>query len=362
MPKKIAIESRGISPLHYYLENVSWNGKWPERELAGLEDIMMAEFLDEILNDKHKIISTILQSAKFRNDIFIREDVELVGNDGNYYYPDEEQKIFTMQPDGWIADGETLILLEAKGYEKNAKLNPGQLAKEFIITKNIAENCGYKDFFVMLIAPENNHHYLSVLHSPQEHLKNSFSELKNLLQENINYFTWADWEKEIFSHFIMISWEDIFNIPDIPDSIRKIIKYHKTPCSEETPFCKFVRTDLKMQNIPLSEFYNGGCGNEQMMKYESGKYTQWHALNNIELEELRKLDKLRTATQNPVEVRKMLVKFYQKYFIDIPSNISIRKAFEILGNSSQIPDYNRKYFKQRYYVTRDPTSGKIKCP
>jgi len=154
----IKIDSHGISPWHYFLESMSWGFSRAQNDddkMAflnvdsnlkdggrGLEDVLMADFLQSLSFSGDEFVNAIVEKAGFSNPDL--RSCEIKGNAGNYYIPYEDIKngVRLAQPDGWIADINTLILLEAKGYRKSASLNNGQLAKEYLIAQNVAKHCG----------------------------------------------------------------------------------------------------------------------------------------------------------------------------------------------------------------------------
>ena len=164
--KPINIESHGVSPWHYFLESMSWGfsrAKNDDDKMAflnvdsnlmdggrGLEDILMADFLQSLSFAGDAFVNTILKKAGISAEL---RSCEIKGNAGNYYIPyeDLENGIRLAQPDGWIADKDSLILLVAKGYRKSASLNMGQLAKEYLIAQNVARHPGRKENFYVLL-------------------------------------------------------------------------------------------------------------------------------------------------------------------------------------------------------------------
>ena len=135
--KKIKIARHGISPLHYFLENnLSWNFSVKglnEKAGKGSEDALMADFLNCLDFLPRDFLNKLFEKATWCKDnpnmpIHIQDDAEIRGNAGNYWYPGniEKKGVRLGQPDGWIADASTVILLEAKGYGSGASVNDGQ--------------------------------------------------------------------------------------------------------------------------------------------------------------------------------------------------------------------------------------------
>ena len=107
--EKIKIESHGISPWHYHLENMSWGfcrGKGEKDDIMaylnvdqklanggqGLEDILMADFLNTLSFMPVSFMNEILSAASGGAKPELDKNAEVRGNAGNYYIPYEDEK------------------------------------------------------------------------------------------------------------------------------------------------------------------------------------------------------------------------------------------------------------------------------
>ena len=97
--EKIRIESSGISPWHYQLENMSWWGAGGKDAAAdplrrfrvdgglknggrGLEDVLMADFLNSLDFLPTDFLNKLLHCAGLSRELV---EPEIRGNAGNYY-------------------------------------------------------------------------------------------------------------------------------------------------------------------------------------------------------------------------------------------------------------------------------------
>ena len=178
---KIRIESHGVSPWQDYLQNMSWgfsrSGTKDENSIAylnvdekledggrGLKYVLMADFLNTLSFMPPAFLNNILKKSSSAANVapFVNDNAEVHGNTGYYYLHEDESKGLRLdEPDGWIADGENLFLLEARGFRSPGVFNPGQLAKQYIIAKDVAEHTGYKNFYIVLIAEDFKNIYKS---------------------------------------------------------------------------------------------------------------------------------------------------------------------------------------------------------
>lgn len=406
MCKKIKIESRGISPWHHFLETMSW-GTRPTKndsdDMAYLnvgskyknggyqeEDVLMADFLNILDFMSRNFLNEILKEATGTR-IMVDRDAEIIGNAGNYYYPHEDSKngIRLAQPDGWIADKTTLILLEAKGYCKGAKLNRGQLAKEYLIAQEEARVSGRGDnFYIMMIVPKNK--YPSLFNDPLSLHFKQLDKVEGKKIRNMRNEASRSWEKvmgsigdcetisSVAEHFIWITWESISGICRADDKcsemIKRTIDFHRETSImsrvEDWPIFSQFLARLEENKVPLYHFYNGGCGNGTLKEYEkkfldaigansslkADCWAKWHDLadnSKSKFAEIIKLEKkYRIAVADLNRIKKAIIAYYtthdeyKEYLKNVKAPSSMRKAFEILGDSCRI-DTGRKFFEQR---------------
>ena len=394
--EKIRIESRGISPWHYQLENMSWGAGCkdaaadPLRRFRvdgslknggrGLEDVLMADFLNSLDFLPTDFLNELLHRARLSGELI---DPEIRGNAGNYYIPHEDTAgIRLAQPDGWIAEKNNLILLEAKGYRQSAALNPGQLAKEYLIAREVSRAAGMKNFYILLIAENLENVYKS---GRRKYNWSEFDELwaANLFDLEKSYGeklkdSLPDWEKvkklssdDVRANFLQITWQDIAQIAasgkfrncPAAGEIVKAIKFHSsqsdTADPERWPVFSQLLADLAEQGAWLSGFYNGGCGNDILMKYEekfltavngldspqAHRWHKWHQLRESLINRFEELDALEEKRRNGDSSFKLeLKKFYSK--LSIKNSTSPRLAYEFLGESARLK-IDSAYFAQR---------------
>lgn len=397
--EKIKIESRGISPWHYQLENLSWgsgHSGFGDDPLAvfrvdkglknggrGLEDVLMADFLNSLDFLPDEFLNELLQQSGLEIEL---EQPEIRGNAGNYYLPHEDVNgIRLAQPDGWIADQNNLILLEAKGYRKSAALNKGQLAKEYLIAREVSRAAGMKNFYILLIAADFKNIYKS---SGKCYDWAEFTELwqANLLDLDRAYGgslseVLPDWEEvktlsadAVRANFLQISWQDISRLLrreqwqkfSAACEIVKAIDFHSSGtlsqdsfCCENWPVFSRLMAELAEQGAWLSEFYNGGCGNDILMKYEkiflsavnaldspqAYRWQKWHSLKEMQKDWFEKLDLLEAKRRSgDVDFKSELKKFYCR--LGRKNSTSTRRAYEFLGESARL-EFVSAYFAQR---------------
>ena len=413
--RKIKIESHGISPWHYHLENMSWgfcrgkaesdnimeylnvDPKLSTDDSRGIEDILMADFLNTLSFMSENFFNNILEKASSLGSekISVGENFEVRGNAGNYYIPYENEKdgVRLAQPDGWISDGNSLFLLEAKGYRNSAALNKGQLAKEYLIAKSVAEETGHNNFYVLLIAENFENIYKSGKeYSLKQNLQKEFAEL---WQANVNDLDAAfgeklssnmgkEWDKfkksaseNIQKHFLWITWGEIKGLADSmkgdpkAQQIVTAIDFHSDK-ENEKPMSIFSQLLAKLaeNKEPLYHFYNGGCGNATVKEYEkkyleaigeqkskqAKRWAEWHEKANTHAEILEKLSDLEDVRRKAAAELKDAVKKIKEFYADnlkmIRPRATTRKAFEMLGESSQLENVS-EFFEQRYYLTKD---------
>ena len=420
--KQIKIESHGISPWHHFLENMSWGSSRAQNDEdkmaflnvdsslkdggRGLEDILMADFLQSLSFSGDKFVNEFLKSA----DMSLQpQSCEIKGNAGNYYIPYEDDKsgIRLAQPDGWIADENTLILLEAKGYRKSASLNKGQLAKEYLIAQNVANHTGRgNNFYILLLINKKENIYkdgdgknnyqltdddFEDLWKANVHdLKNSFGKVLEEQLKKEEYISsddvWGDLEHswaEIRKHFLWITWKEIAALAEknknqITEQIIKTVKFHssenKTENTEDWPIFSQFLAELAGNKVPLYLFYNGGCGNKLLKDWEEKYWTAightgdtpwkaWHDLKNIHhaalMDELAKYEEARREALSALRVaEKEIENFYKERLGITPSPKTTRKAFEMLGESSQLENTANSCFTQRMKVEKERFQGK----
>ncbi len=431
---KIKIESHGISPWHYHLENMSWcfnRGKQEGDEFLkvdkkklpnggrGLEDVLMADFLNILDFTPGCFVNMILEkareNARITEAVKIADNAEIRGNAGNYYIPydDNRNGVRLAQPDGWIADENTIILLEAKGYRDGAALNEGQLAKEFLVAENVAKMTGHKNFYVMLIVTEAElgEIYKSEkkkLYSLDQNFDDLFKVNLEDLQKKIGEKNFNEILKgsvlshentsmeEIKKHFIWITWEEIRNLTENDElsssscmqMIRQTISFHKDDkkinikfsddIESEKPLFSLMLIEMANKGVYLYELDNGGCGNQILQKYEGifvnalnkpdapqkKQWDAWHKLTQQDphkalLEELCKLEKKRGEAAALLREAKKEIKAFYKNLCKKPSE-STRKGFSILGERSNLKNENApsNFFEQRMQV--DPETARLK--
>ena len=415
--EKIKIESHGISPWHYHLENMSWgfcrgkaesdnimeylnvDPKLSTDDSRGIEDILMADFLNTLSFMPATFLNNVLEKTSSVNSEKIRvgKNFEVRGNAGNYYIPYEDEKngIRLAQPDGWISDGKNLFLLEAKGYRNTAALNKGQLAKEYLIAKSVAENTGHNNFYVLLIAENFEKIYKSGKeYSLKQNLQKEFAEL---WQANVNDLDAAfgeklssnmgeEWDKfkkstseNIQKHFLWITWGEIKGLADSmkgdpkAQQIVTAIDFHSDK-ENEKPMSIFSQLLAKLaeNKEPLYHLYNGGCGNATVQEYEkifleaigatdskpAKRWEDWHKLATSQEKVYKELSDLedvrRKATAELKDVVKKIKEFYTDNLKMIRPRATTRKAFEMLGESSQLENVS-EFFEQRYALAENET-------
>lgn len=415
--EKIKIESHGISPWHYHLENMSWgfcrgkaesdnimeylnvDPKLSTDDSRGIEDILMADFLNTLSFMSSDFLNNILGKASSVDyeKISVGENFEVRGNAGNYYIPYENEKdgVKLAQPDGWISDGNNLFLLEAKGYRNSAALNKGQLAKEYLIAKSVAEKTGHKNFYVLLIA-EN---FEKIYKSGKEYSlkQNQQEEFAELWQANVNdlaaafgeklsSFMGEEWDKfkksaseNIQKHFLWVTWGEIRELADSmkgdpkAQQIVTAIDFHSDK-ENKKPMSIFslLLAKLAENKEPLYHFYNGGCGNATVKDYEkiyleaigetdsaqAKRWADWHKLATAQEKVFKELSDLeevrRKAAAELKDAEKKIKEFYKKNLHEINPRTTTRKAFEMLGESSQLENVS-EFFEQRYALAENET-------
>ncbi len=409
--KKIRIDSHGISPWHYFLESMSWGFSrarneddkmasfkvdpgWVNDGGRGLEDVLMADFLQSLSFAGDDFVSAVAARSGM-SDLHLRS-CEIKGNAGNYFIPYEnrEEGIRLAQPDGWIADENTLILLEAKGYRQNASLNEGQLAKEYLIAQNVAQHCGKKNFYILLIVNKTEDIYKSGC-TKFDLSEDSFKDLWGaniddlaksrgmFLKEQLSKDGGISWDDllatektwtEVRNHFRWITWNEIAALTDqfkddpVTEQIGKSIRFHSSEKEDDWPiFSKFL-AEIAREGVKLCRFYNGGCGNDILQDFEEQYWKEigrtgptpwqdWHALkqSNAELmEELEKLDEQRcNALVGLREAEKNIRNFYDKKLHVSRAPRTTRLAFEMLGESSQLESVENSFFTQRMSIKKD---------
>ena len=415
--EKNKIESHGISPWHYHLENMSWgfcrgkaesdnimeylnvDPKLSTDDSRGIEDILMADFLNTLSFMSEKFFNNILEKASsFGSEkISVGENFEVRGNAGNYYIPYEDEKngVKLAQPDGWISDGNSLFLLEAKGYRNSAALNKGQLAKEYLIAKSVAEETGHKNFYVLLIAENFKNIYksgkdkYSLTQNPQEEFAKlwqaNVKDLADAFDDKLSDFMKEKWDEfknsapeNIQSHFLWVTWEEIKGLADpMKDydpkakQIVTAIDFHSDKENEKPIFSQLL-AKLAENEEPLYHFYNGGCGNATVQEYEKdfleaigetdseqkNRWADWHQLATKQEKVFKELSDLEEERRNAAAALKAAVKkikeFYKKNLHDINPRTTTRKAFEMLGESSQLGNVS-EFFEQRYVLAQNET-------
>ena len=420
--KPINIESHGVSPWHYFLESMSWGfsrAKNDDDKMAflnvdsnlmdggrGLEDILMADFLQSLSFAGDAFVNTILKKAGISAEL---QSCEIRGNAGNYYIPyeDIENGVRLAQPDGWIADRDTLILLEAKGYRKSASLNKGQLAKEYLIAQNVATHTGRTNFFILLLLNKEEKVYKGGNKETYDLTDKCFNDLwqanvrdlekcfGKILAEQLkkeegyesSKDVWGDLINncsEIRTHFYWITWKDIESLsvqePFKNDlciqQITEAIKFHSSEntadtVSENWPIfsqCLAVIAGKEEgKEEPLYHFYNGGCGNETLQVWEKkyceaigraepALWQEWHKLktsNGQLIKDLEDLEDLRrVALADLRKAGKSIKAFYKQRLRIDRAPQTTRKAFEMLGESSQLESLGKSCFTQRMKIKK----------
>ncbi len=389
---KIKIEIHGVSPWHYYLEGMSWGFSRATNSndrLAYLnvdekfkdggkerEDILMADFLNILNFMPLDFVNQVIQTAQQGENINLGENTEVRGNAGNYYIPYENfDGIRLAQPDGWIADENTLILLEAKGFKNSASLNKGQLAKEYLIAKSVAQNTGNKNFYVMVIADKLDNIYkngkgFNDLQALWEANCQDFEKLfKDKYKSEEEGYPKLDEFSEAKNHFIWITWEQIRYLSDNYHHvgvamITDAIDFHANK-STKMPIFSQLLVDLAENKTPFYHFYNGGCGNDILQEYEeqflkemgeenssqAKRWKEWHNLatekNQELLVKLTELEqKRREAVTEIKEIQKQIRGFYKEKLNFEKGKNTTRLAFGLLGESSQLENTS-KIFEQR---------------
>ncbi len=419
---KIKIESHGVSPWHYYLENMSWGFSRAsddgdamaflnvDSNLAdggrGLEDVLMADFLQSLSFIGDDFIKALVGKAGGANEKAKLGKCEVRGNAGNYYIPygDAANGIRLVQSDGWIADGKTLLLLEAKGYRKSASLNKGQLAKEFLIARNVAANTGRMDgFFVFLIVNKLDNIYTTDAKGKLGLSDGTFEELwranvhdleqafGKVLKEKLPEDGPGSWDEfkrlsaeTVREHFLWITWADIADLArsDFKDDqcaqqIAGAIEFHSSTVSagmksEDWPIfsqllAELARKEEKENGKPLYRFYNGGCGDPLLIGYEK-KYLEaigyggedpwgsWHELSGKHAKLLGDLSALeerrRIALSQLRQAEKDIGKFYRERLGIQKAPRTTRRAFGMLGESSLLESRESSFFVQSMSVDR----------
>lgn len=415
---KIKIESHGVSPWHDYLQNMSWGfsrgGTKDENSIAylnvdekledggrGLKYVLMADFLNTLSFMPVTFLNNILKKSSSAANVapFVNDNAEVHGNTGYYYLPyeDESKGLRLDEPDGWIADGENLFLLEARGFRSPGVFNPGQLAKQYIIAKDVAEHTGYKNFYIVLIAEDFKNIYKSGKNKFSL-LSDSAADFSELWQANVNDLDAAsgeilsekmklkDWKdffasEKIENHFLWITWNDIREIAaSAKDDLKAqqivtAVDFH-SGVSKVMPVFSQLLFSLAARQEPLYRFYNGGCGSKSVMKYEEkflkeigestsvrAKYwSAWHDLANHHKDFLENLAALEDARRKAVadgdegadtlkDIQKQIKDFYRKCVDGITPRNTTRKAFELAGDSSQLEDFS-EFFIQRSKVEK----------
>lgn len=402
--EKIKIESHGISPWHYHLENMSWGfcrGKGEDDDIMaylnidkklanggqGIEDILMADFLNALSFMPVSFMNEILSAASGGAKPELDKNAEVRGNAGNYYIPYEDEKngIKLAQPDGWISDGKNLFLLEAKGYRNTAALNKGQLAKEYLIAKNVAYHTEHENFYILLIAAKD---FENIYRSGKESYSLTQDKFKKLWDANVSdlnesfgkelneKMSVTDWQKNIAdnvaAHFLWITWEQIREIaalrkddPKAKQIVTAIDFHSKT--SDKKPIFSQLLAELAQKKEPLYKFFNGGCGNATVIAYEktfldtigktdspqAERWKMWHQLAEDKNELIRELEVLENERREAVaqlkDAQKKIKGYYERNIQNISPRNTARKAFEMLGESSQLEN-GSEFFEQRYKV------------
>ena len=404
--KPIMIECHGISPWHYFLESMSWGfsrAQNDEDKMAflnvdsslknggrGLEDVLMADFLQSLSFAGDEFVNKILEVADMSLSL---QSCEIKGNAGNYYIPYEDIKngVRLAQPDGWIADENTLILLEAKGYRKSASLNNGQLAKEYLIAQSVAEKTGRGDnFYILLLVNKtekiyeggNEKKYYNLTDDDFKDLwkanvadlEKSYGKLLGDQLSNLSLKTKENWT-EIRKHFHWIIWEEIKNLSSdrfkdnlCAEQISKTIKFHSSKNTTEKDWPIFSRflAELAEKKAPLYLFYNGGCGDETLKTFETQYWkaightetepTPWQAWHDLKKDNRESLMKdlagleeaRRKALSDLKDVEKKIKNFYSSV-LNVSPHSTTRNAFELLGESAHIQP-SIKYFEQRTII------------
>ena len=411
--KPINIESHGISPWHFFLESMSWGFSRAQNDddkMAflnvdsnlmdggrGLEDILMADFLQSLSFAGYEFVKAFLEKVGISTKL---HSCEIKGNAGNYYIPyeDIENGVRLAQPDGWIADNDTLILLEAKGYRKSASLNMGQLAKEYLIAQNVARHTGRTNFYILLLLNKTeklykggnketykltDDHFADLWQANVSDLEKSCGELleKQLKKEGCKSLkdVWGDPENKddclkIRKHFSWITWDDIAELAKqnknkVTTQIIKTIRFHSQENAAETDmpvFSKFL-AELAKKKVPLYHFYNGGCGNKLLQAYEkkylkaigyteTSPWQEWHELKDSNaklIDDLEKLEKRRRAALADLRrAGKKIKEFYEQRLGVDRAPLTTRKAFEMLGESSQLESAEKTCFTQRMKIKK----------
>ena len=414
---KIMIESHGVSPWHDYLQNMSWGFSRGSAQDAdgisyldvdgkledggqGLKYVLMADFLNTLSFMSADFLNEVLKNSASAAAVtpLVNNNAEVHGNTGYYYLPYEDEKGLRLdEPDGWIADGENLFLLEARGFRSPGVFNPGQLAKQYLIARSVAEKTGHKNFYILLIAGDFKNIYKS------EKNKYSFSddyekEFSDLWNANVNDLDSAageklsekmgvtDWRnsfagENIASHFLWITWEQIREIAvsrkgdPKAGQIAIAIDFHRGVANEMPIFSKLLFSIAARQE-PLYYFYNGGCGNTAVMKYEkmfltaigesnslrAERWNSWHNLANHHREIVEKITALEEARRKAIaagndgaddlkNVQKQIKEFYKSNIDGLSPRNTTRKVFELVGESSQLEDYS-EFFAPRNKVEK----------
>ena len=334
--KPILIESPCLSPIHMCLQVMSWGWQHSSTDKITLnkdflqsggrqdENVLTADFLHSLNFLSRSFTNEILKESSGLQktlDFTIDDDAEIVGDSGNFYFPsarsetDRKNNIRVGQPDGLIADARSLVLLEMKGYADNAGLNPGQLAKEFVMASLEAATSQRNHFLVLLVMPEK------VIGSGLD-IKAKFTQSLRELQErnvrakkaNVNEGKFEEFLSAIdidgaAAHFRWISWEKIRELansfyngnphPCATDIINAIQFHSAEDGADNLVFPPFSQLLKEMGDhclkVPLYELFNGGCGFKPIEDFdldyckthpcsseaataEARQYTAWHAL------------------------------------------------------------------------------------
>ena len=324
--KKILIEKLSISPIHMCLEVFSWGGRSVSKDKLTIdkdflkrgvhhdENVLTADFLQALNFMDRGFTNKILShstSAVAVPEFTVKDDSEIIGNCGNFWFPhasshsDKYKNIRLCQPDGLIADSHSLALLEMKGYAKGAGLNPGQLAKEYIIAEQEATQSGKAEFLILMIMPEKH-----LKHLPKDFqtlFATSVNELREWTPKNespeklikLRNRLDAIQTTEAIRHFRWISWEDIRSLAENIESqcakdICNAIDFHSSGTSTPPPFSQLLQS-MAQNDVLLSRLYNGGCGYKPVKdfdkqylkthtpesdsaKIEARHYAKWHNL------------------------------------------------------------------------------------
>lgn len=202
--------------------------------------------------------------------------------------------------------------------------------------------------------------------------------------EKLSAFMGKEWDEfknsapgYIQKHFLWVTWGEIRELVDSmkgdpkAQQIMTAIDFHSDK-ENKKPMSIFSQllAELAKNKEPLYHFYNGGCGNATVRKYEkiflkaigetnsdqAKRWADWHELATAQEKVFKELSELeekrRTKGAELKDAVKKIKEFYADNLKTIRPRATTRKAFEMLGESSQLENVS-EFFEQRCYLTKD---------